>query len=86
MAEIRNQVVTGEQSIDGHLFIDCKFENARLIYQGGPPPGFTNCTFDETNFAFDGAAGRTLSFLKAMAPARTNMREIVLGLLPELKD
>lgn len=84
MAEIRDQTLTGEQTLDGNTYINCQFNSARLVFQGGPPPGFVNCTFGETEFVFDGAAGRTLGFLKAMAPATTNMRHIVLGLLPEL--
>ncbi|WP_291832302.1 hypothetical protein [Brevundimonas sp.] len=84
MAEIRDQTLTGAQTLDGNTYINCQFSNARLTFQGGQPPGFVNCTFEDTEFVFDGAAGRTMAFLKAMAPASTNMRHIVLGLLPEL--
>lgn len=85
MAEIRNQTLSGDQLVDGNTYIDCVFNDARLIYEGGVPPGFSNSTFTESNFVFQEAAGRTLAFLRAMAPARTNMRPVVLGLLPELE-
>jgi hypothetical protein len=84
MAEIRDQTLSGVQTLDGNTYINCQFKNARLIYLGGIPPGFGNCAFEDSEFMFDGAAGRTLGFLRAMAPATTNMRHIVLGLLPEL--
>ncbi|HWW12733.1 MAG TPA: hypothetical protein VN018_09460 [Brevundimonas sp.] len=84
MAEFRDQTLTGVQALDGNTYINCTFSNARLVYKGGFPPGFGNCAFEDTEFVFDDAAGRTLGFLKAMAPATTNMRHIVLGLLPEL--
>jgi hypothetical protein len=87
MAEIRNETLTGELYLDGNVYIDCDFQNARMVFTGGGlPPAFENCRFDNSDFVFDGAAGRTLGFLKAMAPARTNMRYVVLGLLPELND
>jgi hypothetical protein len=86
MAEIRNQTLSGDQLIDGNTYIDCTFDGARLIYEGGLPPGFLNTSFQNSNFRFQGAAGNTLTFLKAMAPARTGMRHMVQGLLPELYD
>lgn len=86
MAEVRDQTLSGDQQIDAQVYINCQFEKARLIYEGGVPPGFNNCGFNETNFVFQGPAGYTLSFLRAMAPRATNMRGIVMGLLPELGD
>ena len=41
--------------------------------------------FDNATFSFRESAGNTLMFLRAMAPAQTNMRDVVLGLMPELK-
>jgi len=86
MAEVRDQTLSGDHQIDNHVYINCHFLNARMIYEGGIPPGFDNCQFDASNFVFQGPAGYTLSFLRAMAPRTTNMRGIVLDLLPELKD
>lgn len=84
MAEIRNQTLTGETVIDGNVYISCDFDGARLIFEGGLPPAFTDCRFSDTDFVLQEAAGRTIAFLRAMAPARTGMRHIVAGLLPEL--
>ena len=84
MAEFRDQHLTGEHHVDGNIYINCQFQSARLVYKGGVPPGFDRCAFDDANIVFDEAAGRTLAFLRAMAPEQTNMRNIVIGLLPEL--
>lgn len=86
MAEVRDQTLSGDQFVDNHLYVGCTFRNARLIYEGGVPPGFDNCAFQESHFVFQGSAGYTLSFLRQMAPRATNMREVVLGLIPELND
>ncbi|WP_420478611.1 hypothetical protein [Brevundimonas sp. FT23028] len=85
MPEIRNQTLTGDQTLDANVYIDCVFENARMNYHGGVPPGFENCSFKASRFSFHGPAAYTLGFLKAMAPARTGMRPMVLNLLPELE-
>ena len=73
-------------TLDGKTFNDINFEGATLVYAGGTPPSFNNCRFNNATFSFDGAAGNTLAFLKAMAPAHTNMRGVVQGLIPELND
>lgn len=85
MAEVRDQTLSGDLDIDGQIYIGCTFQDARLVYEGGVPPGFDNCRFHDSNFVFQGAAGHTLNFLRAMAPRATNMREVVLGLIPELQ-
>lgn len=74
----------GRLQIDGTQYQDIAFSNAELIYGGGDPPGFANCTFDATTFTFTDSAAATLVFLRSMAPTQTGMRGIVLGLLPEL--
>lgn len=84
MAEIRNQTLSGDQSIDGNVYIGCDFRNARLIFESGQPPVFTDCGFTDSEFVLQEAAGRTLAFLRAMSPARTGMRGVVAGLMPEL--
>lgn len=86
MPEVRDQTLSGDLQVEGQNYINCQFSGARLIYRGGTPPGFANCAFDDSNFVFEGAAGQTLNFLRIMAPKATNMREVVLGLIPELRD
>lgn len=86
MAEIANKTLTGTHEIDGHSFVNIEFRDAILTYSGGPPPTFQNCRFEQAAFTFAGPAGQTLLFLNAMAPSTTNMRHIVEGLLPALKD
>ncbi len=86
MAEYRDQTLSGELALDGNTFIDVQFKDAELVYRGGTPPAFDRCRFDQATFSFRDQGGNTLMFLNAMLPASTNMREVVLGLLPGLKD
>jgi hypothetical protein len=85
MALYKDQTLTGEITLDANQFESVRFENARLIYAGGVPPSFNNVTFTDTTVDFRGPANATLNFLRSMAPEATGMREVVLGLLPELR-
>jgi hypothetical protein len=51
-------------SLDGQVFSDCEFLKSRLIYAGGEPPIFEHCRFQDCEWRFDDAAGRTLAYLK----------------------
>jgi hypothetical protein len=53
-------------ALDGETFVRCQFESCRLVYSGGEPPGFENCSFQNCEWKFDEAATRTLSCLKSM--------------------
>ena len=86
MAITQDTTIDGTVSLDGETFKNVLFHGAKMTYAGGPPPSFDNCRFDQATFSFDGPAGNTLAFLKAMAPANTNMRDVVLALIPELKS
>ena len=85
MAEFKDQILTGAVALDDNVFINIDFNDAVLNYEGGATPGFDNCRFHNTTFNLAGAAGNTIAFLRSMAPAATNMRPIVLGLIPELE-
>ena len=84
MSETKNQTIKGRVKLDGKTFADCVFQDAQLVFDGGLPPNFINCRFNNTNFAFDKEAGNTVNFLRAMANPQSNMRQVVLGLMPEL--
>lgn len=84
MAERRDETIRGNVELDETVFVNCAFKDALLVYRGGTPPSFGNCTFTGSRFVFDGAAGNTLNFLRGMAQPQSNMRPVVLGLMPEL--
>lgn len=84
MAEYKDQTLSGVIALDSNSFDNIDFKDAELTYDGGRPPAFNNCRFDNARFTFRESAGNTLMFLRAMAPANTNMRQVVLGLMPEL--
>jgi hypothetical protein len=52
--------------IDGNHYRDCRFENCELVYTGGDIPHITGCQFDNCSWHFDGAAERTLLFMRQM--------------------
>ncbi len=78
------KTMTGRIKLDGKTFTDIQFVDAQLVYDGGLPPNFVNCRFQNSNFTFDKEAGNTCNFLRGMAHHQSNMREVVLGLIPEL--
>ena len=84
MAEAERRTLSGRIKLDGKTFKDVAFEKAQLVYEGGAGPNFDNCTFTETNYTFEGAAGNTVHFLRAMLFQQSNMRGVVLGLMPEI--
>lgn len=85
MAAHKDTTLSGPINIDDSTFLNVKFENAQLIYSGGTPPGFENCAFNGVTFELKGPAHQTLNFLRSMAPESTRMREVLYGLIPELK-
>jgi hypothetical protein len=84
MAEFKDQTLTGVVALDGAIFRNVEFKDAVLTYDGGVPPTFDNCRFNQASFTFREHAANTLIFLRAMTPASTGMRSIVDGLMPEL--
>lgn len=60
-AEFRPQQ---EVQLDGIRFSECRFDGAVLIYLGGPPPKFENCSFSGVDLAFGGAAKDTIATLQ----------------------
>ncbi len=71
--------------LDGEAFSDCEFRACRMIYAGGEPPRFDGCKFDDCEWRFDGAAQRTLGFMKVVwgvggkAPIQALIKEITGG-------
>lgn len=86
MANFENQQVSGAVNLDGGRFVNCHFKEAVLTYRGGKPPRIQNCKFEKTQFKFAGHAAETIAFLKSMSTKASDMRFIVEGILPELKD
>jgi hypothetical protein len=60
--------------LDGESFEDCEFKACRMVYAGGEVPQFRNCRFDNCDWRFEGAAGRTLEHLKLVWGAGAKAR------------
>jgi hypothetical protein len=50
--------------MDGNTYRNCRFEQCTLIYSGGEIPRLENNSFTECRWVFDGAALRTMAFLR----------------------
>jgi hypothetical protein len=85
MTAHKDKTLSGPTFLDGNTFENIAFDKAQLIYSGGQPPIFTNCSFNEASFDFRGPAHNTLNFLRSLAPEETRMRVVLEGLIPELK-
>lgn len=68
--------------LDGDAYADCTFETCRMVYSGGELPHFDNCRFENCEWKFEDAAGRTLNLLKVIwgvggkAPVQAMIKEI----------
>jgi hypothetical protein len=63
--------------IDGAEFIECEFRGTTLRYSGGEVPRIITCTFSDTRLAVEGAAARTVAFLKSMASPGSGVQKVV---------
>lgn len=51
--------------VGGKRYVSCSFKGSELVIDG-TPFDFQNCTFERTQFLFDGAASQTVAILTAM--------------------
>lgn len=56
---VGEEIRLGEES-----YVNCRFEDCRLIYDGSAGVRIEACDFDETRLELTGEAGNTLSFLQ----------------------
>src|SRR5690349_5267635 len=83
--EVGNNYKRSSVNVDGKQFENCTFEDCKLVYSGGEPPSFVNCTFTANlDLVFDGAAGNTVQFLKVMASPKSGMQSLVAQIFPAL--
>lgn len=76
-----NVYIDQEFVIDDNIFRDCAFRRCRLIYRGGKPPVIERCTIIDTEFAFEGAASRTVQFLSSLAKSTEGGDEFVVKVM-----
>ena len=56
----------GSVLLDSTEFINCRFQNVKLVFAGAGPVSLRGCVFDNVQWVFDGPASNTLQFLRAM--------------------
>jgi hypothetical protein len=66
-------------ALDGERFSSCEFRDCRLVFRGGEPPLFDDCTFDDCDWRFEGAAANTLAHLKEVwaAGGKTTVQALI---------
>ncbi|WP_183025972.1 hypothetical protein [Variovorax sp. UMC13] len=58
----RNETV----NVDDNTYERCEFEFCRIVYAGGPAPRLLKNNFESCEFVLDGAAGRTLAYIRGL--------------------
>lgn len=53
-------------ALDGEDYDGCTFQSCRMVYSGGKPPSFSDCSFQDCDWKFEDAAARTLAHLKVI--------------------
>lgn len=67
MQMIENQTFTRQRvAIDGKQFTNCTFDGCVLTYSGTDGTGLNDCHLNNTSFAFEGSAARTIELLTSM--------------------
>jgi len=74
----------GRVSVDGSSFERCVFNATVLVYSGGEFPAFSHCSFNGTNWFFDGPAGNTVQLIRDLyqspfKPMVERMVEFITG-------
>lgn len=65
MADYADQTFSGvDVEMDGNTYLRCRFEHCALIYRGDALPSFDQCSFHNSRFRHEDAAGRTLAWLR----------------------
>lgn len=78
------QAFNGQRIVaDGNQYERCSFKDCDIVHQGGTSPSFSNCSFDNPRFSFDGPAANTVMFIRALA-SDPGMDPVVQDLLPEM--
>jgi hypothetical protein len=79
-----NELLTGRVRLDNASFTGCTFRRATLVYAGMGPTQLGGCTFEDTQFEFDGPAANALGFLQAMSHPASGLRDVVRASFPKI--
>lgn len=70
-------------NLDDNTFDECVIDDCTIVYSGGALPNLINSTFKNSNFVLDGAAQRTLIFMKMLN--NSGAENVVEGMLEIVK-
>lgn len=67
MTTFKNKTFKNDEIVvDGNEYIDCRFDNCVLVFEGGEPPVFSGCRFSNIKIQLQGDASRTTSYLNKL--------------------
>ena len=60
------QFASTREVLDDNEYVDCKFKECVLVYQGGTLPTITGCELNDCRWEFEDGAMRTLMLLRSL--------------------
>lgn len=76
-------LVNTSVELDDSEFVECIFDNCKMIYRGGLPPVLNFCTYNTCEFIFLDAANRTLFTLSALY--QIGLRDMIDLIIAEVR-
>ena len=65
--EIRNEEFVDETVyLSGNHYVSCSFQRCTLVFDASGPVDLAHNSFDQCNWAFEGAAALTVEFMAAL--------------------
>jgi hypothetical protein len=86
VAEYKERKLVGESVVlDGNDFVQCEFENCKMIYKGGELPKLQHCRFTRCTWQLEDAARRSVLFLKSIYHSGPGGKELVEETLRQIR-
>jgi len=63
--------------LDGNEFVNCEFDNCKMVYRGGDMPRLQHCHFVRCTWHLEDAAQRSVLFLRSVYHSGPGGRELV---------
>ena len=63
--------------LDGSEFVNCEFDNCKMVYRGGEMPRLQHCRFARCTWHLEDAAQRSVLFLRSIYHSGQGGRELV---------
>lgn len=72
--------------IDGTLYVNCTFDECKLVFKGEEAFGFEGCNLIRCEWAFDGPAETVLLFLASLYRMGPEGKDLVEGIFQSIRS